>query len=415
VAPFPKESVDIHPRPWSVHLHPRRRHPSPFIPHSIPRFHTQTRKDTTPKKTTTHSIGKAPVRLATTPTPTSSPSTWIAPLAKSCPTLHPLPLPSVLTLPCEQLTRTKNSIPPPWDASLRGLLGRYSPQTQISMPVSSARSRMASSKRSVAAKTLGTMRNKNLKPGTKAWKNASFYTRRHWRRCQRDMSSMATESKSGSPLAKDSLSSPTSSNSCQMDASLASPPEKVSKTCHTLSNSTPLTIAPLETSSSPCLTGWTAPYGETLISSRLCPPRSRDWMIGGSPAKYTTTGTSTPASTKFAARWRSWKPPSPYSRGNKSTATTASTKHTLSTVSPISRCLHATRRGLPNSMVGVPPHSLVRLLGSTKRVDTLSRGGVMSPASRTAWSKQGNRPSVRSISTSCLCRGYPASCLHRVL
>jgi hypothetical protein len=39
----------------------------------------------------------------------------------------------------------------------------------------------------------------------------------------------------------------------------------------------------------------------------------------------------------------------------------------------------------------------------------------LSPASRTAWSKQGNRPSVRSISTSCLCRGYPASCLHRVL
>jgi hypothetical protein len=40
---------------------------------------------------------------------------------------------------------------------------------------------------------------------------------------------------------------------------------------------------------------------------------------------------------------------------------------------------------------------------------------LMSPASRTAWSKQGNRPSVRSTSTSCLCRGYPASCLHHVL
>jgi len=38
----------------------------------------------------------------------------------------------------------------------------------------------------------------------------------------------------------------------------------------------------------------------------------------------------------------------------------------------------------------------------------------MSPASRTTWSKQGNRPSVRSISTLCLCRGYPTSCLHRV-
>jgi len=40
---------------------------------------------------------------------------------------------------------------------------------------------------------------------------------------------------------------------------------------------------------------------------------------------------------------------------------------------------------------------------------------MLSPASRTAWSKQGNRPSVRSTSTSCLCRGYPASCLHHVL
>jgi len=75
VAPFSKESVDIHSRPRSSHLRPRRRHPSPFIPHSIPRFRTQTRKNTTSKKTTIQSITEAPARLAMAPNPMSSPST----------------------------------------------------------------------------------------------------------------------------------------------------------------------------------------------------------------------------------------------------------------------------------------------------------------------------------------------------
>ena len=214
MAPFPKESFNIYPRSWPIHLHPRCCHPFPFIPHSTPHFCTQTQKNTTPKKTTTHSIGAAPVRLMTVQIPTSSPSTWTTPLATSCPTLHPLPQPSALTLPCKQVTRTKGSIPPSWDASLQGLLGQYSPQTQISMPVLSARLRMASSKCSVAAKTHGMLRNKNLKPGTKAWKNASFYTRRHWQCRQRDILLMATEFKLESPLVKDSPSNPTLSNSC---------------------------------------------------------------------------------------------------------------------------------------------------------------------------------------------------------
>jgi len=75
VAPFPKESFNIYPRSWPIHLHPRCRHPFPFIPHSTPHFCIQTRKNTTPKKTTTHSIGAAPVRLVTVQIPTSSPST----------------------------------------------------------------------------------------------------------------------------------------------------------------------------------------------------------------------------------------------------------------------------------------------------------------------------------------------------
>ena len=81
------------------------------------------------------------------------------------------------------------------------------------MPVSSARSQMASSKHSTATKTHGTLRNKNLKPRTKAWKNMSFYMRRHWQCHQRDILSMAIGSKSGSPLAKDSPSNPSGSNS----------------------------------------------------------------------------------------------------------------------------------------------------------------------------------------------------------
>jgi hypothetical protein len=142
VAPFSDESLNIHSGPRLRHLHLRCCHPSPFIPHSTSHFSTQTWMNTTPKKKTTHSIDAVSAQLATAPTPMSLPSTWTTPLATSCLTLHPLPQPSASTLPCRQTMKIKNqTLPPlPWDASLQGLLGQYLPQTQISMPVSSARS-----------------------------------------------------------------------------------------------------------------------------------------------------------------------------------------------------------------------------------------------------------------------------------
>ncbi len=138
--------------------------------------------------------------------------------------------------------------------SLQGLLGQYSPRTQILTPVSSARSWMASSKHSASAKTGGTLRNKSLRLGTEGWKNMSFYTRKHWRRCQRDMLSMGTESTSESLLGKALASRPSLSNNSLMDTSPASQTEKGSKTCPTLLNSTPLVTLP-RGPSSPCLAG----------------------------------------------------------------------------------------------------------------------------------------------------------------
>jgi hypothetical protein len=226
---------------------------------------------------------------------------------------------------------------------------------------------------------------------------------------------MATKSKLEFPSVKDSPSNPTSLNNYQMDDLPASPPEKVSKTCLTSSNSMPLTITPLKTSYSLCPTGWIAPYEETLTSSRLSPPKWKGWMTGGSLMKYIAIETLTLTSMRSIRRWKSWKPPSLYSRGNKFTVTTTLTKHTSLITFLTLRCSHATQRESLSNMVGVLPHSLAMLPGLTKHVGTLSRGGVMSPASRTTWSKQGNRPSVRSVPTLCLCRGYPASYLHHVL
>ena len=197
------------------------------------------------------------------------------------------------------------------------------------------------------------------------------------------MLSTATTSKLGSPSARDSPSNPTLSNNYLMDMLPISPLGRESKTYPTSSNSMPPITAPLKTSYSLCLTGWTAPYKETLTSSRLCLPRLKDWRTGDSLKRYIVIETLTPTSMKSAERWRSWRPPLLYSKDNKSTATITSMKHTSSITSLTLRCLHATQKGSPSNMGGVLHHSLIMLPGSTKCVGMLSRGGVMSPAFRT--------------------------------
>ncbi len=228
MALFSTEGNSIQPRSWSSHLRPGRCHSPPFLPTTTPRVSTQTRKNLSPKKTTTHFLDPPPVPLAAPqvlktpssftsskqPTPTCpNPSPAMTRMSLACP-----PPPSTsMTSPCltPNSPRPKSLVPLAWDASLRSLLGQYSPLTQILMPSSSNRLWMALSKCSAATKTGGTMRNKHLKPGTEAWKTTSFYTRRHWRRHQRDTSSMETESKLGSLSGKGLASWPSSSNSCQ--------------------------------------------------------------------------------------------------------------------------------------------------------------------------------------------------------
>ncbi len=134
---------------------------------------------------------------------------------------------------------------------------------------------------------------------------------------------------------------------------------------------------------SPCLLGWTELCGETLTSLELWPSRSQNWTIGDSPKRSNVTRTSTPTSTKPARRSRSWRTPYCCSRGSRLTAVTDSMRPTFQTNSPALKCSLATVRGFAKNTGGVPTRSLVAQPRPTKCVDMLSRGGVMSPASRT--------------------------------
>ncbi len=205
---------------------------------------------------------------------------------------------------------------------------------------------------------------------------------------------METEFKSGSPSGKGSASWPSSSNSCQMGVLPALRIERASRTCPTSSSYTPLDSLAQEPYSL-CLLGWTEPCKETLTSLGLWPNKLQSWKTGGSPEKSNITGTLTLISTRPTAKLKSWRTPYCYSRGSRHTAITDLTRHMSQTTSPTLKCSLTIAKGSVNNMGGVLTCSLIAQPRLTKCVDMLSRGGVMSLASRTmrarplsvAWSK----------------------------